>query len=140
MKNKLLKVYSLIIVALYSLISSGETFINSFLAIPIIFDLITDIFSFKKSKRANRGLKIYSLTLILFYIASWLVTMIDYILYGEKSEYFIFGIGLYVVLFVIPVAYYFAKDVFDESRFVKNIFYIVMLIYLLYFAFAIIAE
>ena len=140
MKNKLLKVYSLIIVAFYSLISTGETFINSFLAIPIIFDLITDIFSFKKSKRANRGLKIYSLTLILFYIASWLVTMIDYILYGEKSGYFIFGIGFYAVFFVIPVAYCFAKDVFYENRLVKNIFYIVMLIYLLYFAYGIITE
>ena len=66
--------------------------------------------------------------------------MTDYILYGEKSEYFIFGIGFYLVFFVIPVAYYFAKDIFDENRFVKNIFYIVMLIYLLYFAFAIITE
>tara|TARA_B100001057_G_scaffold489581_1_gene576122 strand:+ start:1268 stop:1690 length:423 start_codon:yes stop_codon:yes gene_type:complete len=140
MKNKLLKVYSLIIVAFYSLISTGETLINSLLALPIIFDLITDIFSLKKSKRANRGLKIYSLTLILFYIASWLVTMIDYILYGEKSGYFIFGIGVYAVFFVIPVAYCFAKDIFDENRLVKNIFYIVMLIYLLYLAFAVITE
>ena len=140
MTNKLLKSYSLIIVSFYALINSGETLINTFLALPIMFDLITDLFSLKKSKSVNRGLKIYSLTFILFYIASWLVTMIDYILYGEKSEYFIFGIGLYVVLFVIPVAYYFAKDVFDKSRFVKNIFYIVMLIYLLYFAFAIITE
>ena len=140
MKNKLLKVYSLIIVALYSLISIGETLINSFLAIPIIFDLIADIFSLKKSKRANRGLKIYSLTLILFYITSWLVTMTDYILYGEKSGYFIFGVGVYAVFFAIPVAYCFAKDVFYETRLVKNIFYIVMLIYLLYFAFGIITE
>ena len=140
MKNKLLKVYSLIIVALYSLINTGETLINSFLAIPIIFDLITDIFSLKKSKRANRGLKIYSLTLILFYIGSWLVTMIDYILYGEKSGYFIFGIGFYAVFFATPVAYCFAKDVFYENRLVKNIFYIVMLLYLLYFAFGIITE
>ena len=140
MKNKLLKVYSLLIVAFYSLISTGETLINSLLALPIIFDLITDIFSLKKSKRANRGLKIYSLTLILFYIASWLVTMIDYILYGEKSGYFIFGIGVYAVFFVIPVAYCFAKDIFDENRLVKNIFYIVMLIYLLYLAFAVITE
>ena len=140
MKNKLLKVYSLVIVALYSLISTGETLIYSFLAIPIIFDLITDIFSFKKSKRANSRLKIYSLTLILLYIASWLVTMIDYILYGEKSGYFIFGIGVYAVFLAIPVAYCFAKDVFYENRLVKNIFYIVMSMYLLYFAFGIITE
>ena len=140
MKNKLLKVYSLVIVALYSLISTGETLIYSFLAIPIIFDLITDIFSFKKSKRANSRLKIYSLTLILLYIASWLVTMIDYIIYGEKSGYFIFGIGVYAVFLAIPVAYCFAKDVFYENRLVKNIFYIVMSIYLLYFAFGIITE
>ena len=140
MKNKLLKVYSLIIVALYALINIGETLINSFLAIPIIFDLITDIFSPQKSKRANIGLKIYSLTLILFYIASWLVTMIDYILYGEKSGYFIFGIGFYAVFFATPVAYCFAKDVFYENRLVKNIFYIVMLIYMLYLAFAVITE
>tara|TARA_B100001093_G_scaffold517065_1_gene597506 strand:+ start:985 stop:1407 length:423 start_codon:yes stop_codon:yes gene_type:complete len=140
MKNKLLKVYSLTLVALYSLISTGETLINSFLAIPIIFDLITDIFSFKKSKRANRGLKIYSLTLILLYIASWLVTMIDYILYGEKSGYFIFGTGVYAVFFAIPVAYCFAKDVFDETRLVKNIFYIVMSIYLIFFAHGIATE
>ena len=140
MTNKLLKSYSLIIVSFYVLINSGENLINTFLALPIMFDLITDLFSLKKSKSVNRGLKIYSLTFILLYIASWLVTMIDYILYGEKSEYFIFGIGFYVVFFVIPVVYYFAKDIFDENRFVKNIFYIVMLIYLLYFAFAIITE
>ena len=140
MKNRLLKVYALIIVTFYSLINTGETLINSFLAIPIIFDLITDIFSTQKSKRANIGLKIYSLTLILFYIASWLVTMIDYILYGEKSGYFIFGIGFYAVFFATPVAYCFAKDVFYENRLVKNIFYILMLIYLVYFAFGIITE
>ena len=140
MKNKILKLYSLIIASFYVLINIGQTFINSFLALPIIFDLITDLLRIQKSKRANRGLKIYSLTLVLFYIASWLALMIDYILYGEKSEYFIFGIGVYAVFFIIPVAYCFAKDVFDENRFVKNIFYIVMLIYLLYFAFAIITE
>ena len=140
MKNKLLKGYSLIIVALYSLISTGETLISSFLSIPIIFDLITDILSLKKSKRAYRGLKIYSLTLVLFYIAAWLVTMIDYILYGEKSGYFIFGIGVYAVFFSIPVAYCFAKDVFYENRLVKNIFCIVMSIYLIFFAHGIATE
>jgi len=140
MKNKLLKFYSLIIVLFYSLISTGEALINSFLSLPIIFDLITDLFSLKKLKRVKRGIKIYSLTLILFYIASWLVTMIDYLLYGEKSEYFIFGLGVYTVFLLIPVAYCFAKDVFYENRLVKNIFYIVMLMYFLYLTFEIITE
>ena len=140
MKNKLLKFYSLIIVLFYTLVSTAETLINLFLALPIIFDLVTDLFGFKKSKRINRGLKIYSLPLILFYIASWLVIMIDYLLYGEKSGYFIFGIGFYAIFFATPVAYCFAKDVFYENRLVKNIFYIVMLIYMLYLAFAVITE
>ena len=50
------------------------------------------------------------------------------------------AVGVYAVFFVIPVAYCFAKDIFDENRLVKNIFYIVMLIYLLYLAFAVITE
>ena len=138
MEHKLLKFYSLIIVV--SLASLTTKAINCLLVLPIIFDLTSDLFNIKKNEKINKGLKIYALTLISFYIVRWLAFMIDYLIFGEKSEFFIFGVGFFAVFFVTPVVYLFFSNVFGEKTFVKNILYIVMTIYFLFFVYGIFDE
>ena len=138
MEYKLLKFYSLIIVVSFAFLTTKA--INVFLALPIIFDLTSDLFNIKKNEKINKGLKIYSLTLISFYIVGWLALMIDYLIFGEKSEYFIFGVGFFTVFFATPIVYFCFKNVFGEKTFVKNIFYIVMTIYFSIFVYGIFDE
>ena len=138
MENKLLGFYSLTIVLSFSLLTTKT--INCILVLPIIFDLTSDLFNVKKAEKINIGLKIYSLTLISFYIVRWLTLMVDYFIFSEKSEYFLFGIGFFAVFFATPVVYLFFKNVFGEKIFVKNIFYIVMTIYILFFVYGIFDE
>ena len=130
MQYKLLKFYSLIIVVSFAFLTTKA--INVFLVLPIIFDLTSDLFNIKKNEKINKGLKIYSLTLISFYIVGWLALMIDYLIFGEKSEYFIFGVGFFAVFFATPVVYFFFKNVFGEKTCVKNIFCIVMTTYVFF--------
>ena len=112
----------------------------SILVLPIVFDLISDLFNIKKNEKINKGLKIYSLTLISFYIFEWLALMLDYLIFGEKSEYFISGVGFFAVFSATPVVYLSLKNVFGDKTCVKNIFYIVMTIYFLFFVYAIFDE
>ena len=138
MEYKLLKFYSLIIVVSFAFLTTKA--INVFLALPIIFDLTSDLFNIKKNEKINKGLKIYSLTLVSFYIVGWLALMVDYLIFGEKSEYFIFGVGFFTVFFATPIVYFCFKNVFGERTFVKNIFYIVMTIYFSFFVYGIFDE
>ena len=138
MEYKLLKFYSLIIVVSFAFLTTKA--INVFLALPIIFDLTSDLFNIKKNDKINKGLKIYSLTLISFYIVGWLALMIDHLIFGEKSEYFIFGVGFFAVFFATPVVYFFFKNVFGEKTCVKNIFCIVITTYVLFFVYGIFDE
>jgi len=118
---KLLKFYSLIIVVSFAFLTTKA--INVFLVLPIIFDLTSDLFNIKKNEKINKGLKIYSLTLISFYIVGWLALMIDYLIFGEKSEYFIFGVGFFAVFFATPVVYLFLR-MFLVKKHVQKIFFI----------------
>ena len=138
MEYKLLKFYSLIIVVSFAFLTTKA--INVFLALPIIFDLTSDLFNIKKNEKINKGLKIYSLTLVSFYMVRWIALMIDYLIFGEESEYFIFGVGFFALFFATPVVYLFFKNVFGERTFVKNIFYIVMTIYFSFFVYGIFDE
>ena len=138
MEYKLLKFYSLIIVVSFAFLTTKA--INVFLVLPIIFDLTSDLFNIKKNEKINKGLKIYSFTLISFYIVGWLALMIEHLIFGEKSEYFIFGVGFFTVFFATPVVYLCFKNVFGERTFVKNIFYIVMTIYFSFFVYGIFDE
>ena len=138
MQYKLLKFYSLIIVVSFAFLTTKA--INIFLVLPIKFDLTSDLFNIKKNEKINKGLKIYSLTLISFYIVGWLALMIDYLFFGEKSEYFIFGVCFITVFFATPVVYLCFKNVFGETTFLKNIFYIVMTIYFSFFVYGIFDE
>ena len=138
MEHKLLKFYSLIVVVFFASLATRA--INCFLVLPIIIDLTLDLLNIKKNEKINKGLKIYSLTLVSFYMVRWIALMIDYLIFGEKSEYFIFGLGFFAVFFATPVVYLFFKNVFGEKTCVKNIFYIVMTIYCLFFVYGILDE
>ena len=138
MEYKLLKFYSLIIVVSFAFLTTKA--INVFLVLPIIFDLTSDLFNIKKNEEINKGLKIYSLTLVSFYIVGWLALMVDYLIFGEKSEYFIFVVGFFTVFFATPIVYFCFKNVFGERTFVKNSFYIVMTIYFSFFVYGIFDE
>jgi hypothetical protein len=136
--HKLLKFYSLIAVVFFAFLTTKT--INCFLVLPIIIDLTLDLFNIKKNQKINKGLKIYSLTLVSFYMVRWIALMIDYLIFGEESEYFIFGVGFFALFFATPVVYLFFKNVFGEKTCVKNIFYIVMTIYFLFFVYGILDE
>ncbi len=138
MGHKLLKFYSLIAVVFFAFLTTKT--INCFLVLPIIIDLTLDLFNIKKNQKINKGLKIYSLTLVSFYMVRWIALMIDYLIFGEESEYFIFGVGFFALFFATPVVYLFFKNVFGEKTCVKNIFYIVMTIYFLFFVYGILDE
>ena len=138
MGHKLLKFYSLIVVVFFAFLTTKT--INCFLVLPIIIDLTLDLFNIKKNQKINKGLKIYSLTLVSFYMVRWIALMIDYLIFGEESEYFIFSVGFFALFFATPVVYLFFKNVFGEKTCVKNIFYIVMTIYFLFFVYGILDE
>ena len=138
MGHKLLKFYSLIAVVFFAFLTTKT--INCFLVLPIIIDLTLDLFNIKKNQKINKGLKIYSLTLVSFYMVRWIALMIDYLIFGEESEYFIFGVGFFALFFATPVVCLFFKNVFGEKTCVKNIFYIVMTIYFLFFVYGILDE
>ena len=121
MEHKLLKFYSLIIIVSFAFLTTKA--INCLLVLPIIFDLTSDLFNIKKNEKINKGLKIYSLTLVSFYIVRWITLMIDYLLFGEKSEYFIFGLGFFAVFFATPVVYLFLR-MFLVKKHVQKIFFI----------------
>ena len=138
MGHKLLKFYSLIAVVFFAFLTTKT--INCFLVLPIVIDLTLDLFNIKKNQKINKGLKIYSLTLVSFYMVRWIALMIDYLIFGEESEYFIFSVGFFSLFFATPVVYLFFKNVFGEKTCVKNIFYIVMTIYFLFFVYGILDE
>lgn len=138
MEYKLLKFYSLIIVVSFAFLTAKA--INTFLVLPIIFDLISDLFNIKKNEKINNGLKIYSLTLVLLYIVRWVVPVIAHLIFGEKSEYFIFSVGFFSVFLSTPVLYLYFTNIFSPKTFVKNLLYIVMTIYFLFFVYGIFDE
>ena len=138
MGHKLLKFYSLIVVVFFAFLTTKA--INCFLVLPIIIDLTLDLFNIKKNQKINKGLKIYSLTLVSFYMFRCIALMIDYLIFGEESEYFIFGVGFFALFFATPVVYLFFKNVFGEKTCLKNIFYIIMTIYFLFFVYGILDE
>ena len=107
MGHKLLKFYSLIIVVFFAFLTTKA--INCLLVLPIIIDLTLDLFNIKKNEKINKGLKIYSLTLVSFYIVRWIALMIDYLIFGEKSEYFIFGLGFFAVFLLLLSSTFFLK-------------------------------
>lgn len=137
MRIRALKFYSLAIFSLYALIMASANLLTFLLAMPIIFDLISDLFNFKKDQKLNQKLKIYSFSALSLYTISWLMVMIEYVLLGQKSEYFGYGVGVFMLLVVTPITYGYAKEVFGENRVVQNSFYILMSLFVFNFSYEI---
>ena len=135
MRFRALKIYALVIVFLYALIMLSANLVIFVLALPIIFDLASSLLSFKTDQKLDQGLKIYSFGALSLYMISWMIFMIDYLLFGRKSDYFGYGIGVFMLLLITPITYGYAKDVFGENRVVKNIFFILMFLFLFNFAY-----
>ena len=96
------------------------------LTMPVIYDLTKDLFGKNKSA-TNKGIKIYALTLISFYMLGWLVSMIETQLNDDPSDFFGYAIGYFALLILAPVMYSFAKDIFVQSKIPRNIFIVVIL-------------
>ena len=137
MRIRALKFYSLAIFSLYALIMASANLLTFLLAMPIIFDLISDLFNFKKDQKLNQKLKIYSFSALSLYTISWLMVMNEYVLLGQKSEYFGYGVGVFMLLLVTPITYGYAKEVFGENRVVQNSFYILMSLFVFNFSYEI---
>lgn len=137
MRYRALKFYSLAIFSLYALIMASANLSTFLLALPIIFDLISDLFNFKKDQKLNQRLKIYSFSALSLYTISWVMVMIEYVLLGQKSEYFGYGVGVFMLLVVTPITYGYAKEVFGENRVVQNTFYILMSLFIFNFSYEI---
>ena len=96
------------------------------LTMPVIYDLTKDLFGKHKSP-PNKGIKIYALTLISFYMLDWLVSMIKTQLNDDPSDYFGYAIGYFALLILAPIMYSFAKDIFVQSKIPRNIFIVIIL-------------
>ena len=137
MRFRALKIYALVTVFLYALSMLSANLVIFLLALPIIFDLASSLLSFKKDQKLNQGLKMYSLGALSLYTISWMIFMIDYLLFGRKSDYFGYGIGIFMLLLITPITYSYAKDVFGENRVVINTFWILMSLFAFNFSYEI---
>ena len=137
MRFRALKIYALVTVFLYALSMLSANLVIFLLALPIIFDLASSLLSFKKDQKLNQGLKIYSFGALSLYTISWMIFMIDYLLFGRKLDYLGYGIGIFMLLLITPITYSYAKDVFGENRVVINTFWILMSLFAFNFSYEI---
>ena len=95
------------------------------LTMPVIYDLIKTLFG-KNEPNPNKGIKIYALVLISFYMLDWLAYMIETQVNDDPSDYFGYAMGYFSLLLLAPIMYSFAKDIFEHSKAPRNIFFITM--------------
>ena len=99
------------------------------LAMPVIYHLIHDLFVKDKSAQ-NKALKIYSFAYICIYVLWCLVDIVGFAFtMGDISGLMAYMLYLNGVLFLAPVLYILAKDIFLKSKGPRYIFiaYIVLL-------------
>ena len=118
------KIYSLLIVTQIVSLQTHVTIHNNpfrsygllLLTIPVIYHLIQELF-FKNKSAENNTLKIYSFTYICLYV---LWCMFDIICYtfamGSISGYMAIMLYATGMLFLTPVLYSFAKNLFPKSK------------------------
>ena len=95
------------------------------LTMPVIYDLIKTLFG-KNEPNPNKGIKIYALVLVSFYMLDWLAYMIETQLNDDPSDYFGYAMGYFSLLLLAPIMYSFAKDIFEHSKAPRNVFFIIM--------------
>ena len=96
------------------------------LTMPVIYDLMKDLFG-KNKLTPNKGIKIYALALIGFYMLDWIPYMIETRINEDPSDYFGYAMGYFSLLILAPIMYSFAKDIFIQSKIPRNIFIVVVL-------------
>ena len=86
------------------------------MTIPVIYHLIQELF-FKNKSAENNTLKIYSFVYICFY-ALWCLFDIIYLIFtmGGISGYMAIMLYASAMLFLAPVIYSFAKNLFPKSK------------------------
>ena len=118
------KIYSLLIVTQIVSLQTHVTIHNNpfrsygllLLTIPVIYHLIQELFLKNKSAE-NSTLKIYSFVYICFY-ALWCLFDIIYLIFAMGGISGYMAIMLYAtgMLFLAPVLYSFAKNLFPKSK------------------------
>ena len=137
MKAKILKIYSLIIIFFMVGFYWDHVYDNIpltdltmfLLAIPIIFHLIQDLFA-KAKPHQNKALKIYSFAYICLYVLWGLIDIVGFAFtMGHISGLMAYLLYLNGLLFLAPVLYILAKDIFLKSKGPRYIFigYVVLL-------------
>ena len=118
------KIYSLLIVTQIVSFEMVDAIHNNpfrrygliLLTIPVIYHLIQELF-FKNKSAENNTLKIYSFVYICFY-ALWCLFEIIYLIFAMGGISGYMAIMLYAtgMLFLAPVLYSFAKNLFPKSK------------------------
>ena len=137
MKTKILKIYSLIIIFFLVGFLWDHVFDNIpltdlamfILAMPVIYHLIQDLFAKAKSHQ-NKALKIYSFAYICLYVLWGLIDIVGFAFtMGHISGLMAYLLYLNGLLFLAPVLYILAKDIFLKSKAPRYIFiaYVVLL-------------
>ncbi len=99
------------------------------LAVPVIYHLIQDLFAKAKSHQ-NKALKIYSFAYICLYVLWGLIDIVGFAFtMGGISGLMAYVLYLNGLLFLAPVLYILAKDIFLKSKGPRYIFigYVVLL-------------
>ena len=104
------------------------------LIIPVIYHLILELF-FKNKPDHNKALKVYAFAYVSFY-ALWCFVDIVYFAFNMRhiSGYMAYMFYLTGMLFLAPVLYIFAKNIFVKNKTSLYIFIVyVVLIFMLSF-------
>ena len=118
------KIYSIFIIIQIFIIELNQTASNyslsrSFLVlliIPVIYHLMQDLF-FKNKPDQNKALKIYAFAYVCFYALWCFIDIIYYALnMGNISGYMAYMLYLTGMLFLAPVLYIFAKNIFHKNK------------------------
>tara|TARA_Y200000002_G_scaffold346931_1_gene321814 strand:+ start:324 stop:752 length:429 start_codon:yes stop_codon:yes gene_type:complete len=99
------------------------------LAMPVIYHLVYDLFVKDKSGQ-NKALKIYSFAYICLYVLWGLIDIVGFAFsMGHISGLMAYLLYLNGLLFLAPVLYILAKDIFPKSKGPRYIFiaYVVLL-------------
>ena len=118
------KIYSIFIIIQILIIelnhiASNYSLSRNFLVlliIPVIYHLILELF-FKNKPDHNKALKVYAFAYISFY-ALWCFVDIVYFAFkmGHISGYMAYMLYLTGMLFLAPVLYIFAKNIFLKNK------------------------
>ena len=118
------KIYSIFIIIQIVIIELNNIALNYSLhrfflvlsIIPVIYHLIQDLF-FKNKPDQNKALKIYAFAFVCFYALWCFVDIIYYALnMGHISGYMAYMLYLASMLFLAPVFYIFAKNIFPKKQ------------------------